>query len=100
MIEVMNRDFQTAKLNMGFNVARTLIFGLENLCVFWLGAKIILPSQTQDHSASAFTVGMLLANAPVVYLGDRLVSRLPLGAVRIGAALLFLALGVWVLATA
>jgi len=46
------------------------------------------------------TLGMLLANAPVVYLGDRLVSRLPLGAVRIGAALLFLALGVWVLATA
>jgi len=46
------------------------------------------------------TLGMLLANAPVVWLGDRLVSRLPLGAVRIGAALLFLALGVWVLATA
>ena len=61
MVEVMNRDFQTAKLNMGFNVARTLIFGLENLCVFWLGARIILPSQTQDHSASVFTVGMLLA---------------------------------------
>ena len=61
MVEVMNRDFQTAKLNMGFNVARTLIFGLENLCVFWLGAKIILPSQIQDHNASVFTVGMLLA---------------------------------------
>ena len=61
MVEVMNRDFQTAKLNMSFNVARTLIFGLENLCVFWLGAKIILPLQTQEHSASVFTVGMLLA---------------------------------------
>jgi ATP-binding cassette subfamily B protein RaxB len=61
MVEVMNRDFQTAKLNMGFNVARTLIFGLENLCVFWLGAKIILASQAQDHSATVFTVGMLLA---------------------------------------
>jgi ATP-binding cassette subfamily B protein RaxB len=61
MVEVMNRDFQTAQLNMGFNVARTLIFGLENLCVFWLGAKIILETQTQDHSASVFTVGMLLA---------------------------------------
>jgi ATP-binding cassette subfamily B protein RaxB len=61
MVEVMNRDFQTAKLNMGFNVARTLIFGLENLCVFWLGAKIILASQAQDHSNAVFTVGMLLA---------------------------------------
>ncbi len=61
MVEVMNRDFQTAKLNMGFNVARTLIFGLENLCVFWLGAKIILASQTNGAGASVFTVGMLLA---------------------------------------
>ena len=61
MIEVMNRDFQTAKLNMGFNAARTIIFGLENLCVFWLGAKIILTSQAQDHSTAVFTVGMLLA---------------------------------------
>jgi ATP-binding cassette subfamily B protein RaxB len=61
MVEVMNRDFQTAKLNMGFNVARTLIFGLENLCVFWLGAKMILPSHALNQSTSVFTVGMLLA---------------------------------------
>jgi len=61
MVEVMNRDFQTAKLNMGFNVARSLIFGLENLCVFWLGAKIILASQANVHNTSIFTVGMLLA---------------------------------------
>jgi len=61
MVEVMNRDFQTAKLNMGFNAARTLIFGLENLCVFWLGAKIILSSQTQTSGTVTMTVGMLLA---------------------------------------
>ena len=60
-VEVMNRDFQTAKLNMGFNLARTLIFGLENLGVFWLGAKMILASQTPNQSTSVFTVGMLLA---------------------------------------
>ena len=53
-----------------------------------------------NGSGKTTTLGMLLANAPVVYLGDRLVSRLPLGAVRIGAALLFAALGLWVLATA
>ena len=61
MVEVMNRDFQTAKLNMGFNVARSLIFGLENLGVFWLGAKIILASQANEHGNTVFTVGMLLA---------------------------------------
>jgi putative Ca2+/H+ antiporter (TMEM165/GDT1 family) len=43
------------------------------------------------------TIGMLLANVPVIYLGDKLVSRLPLNAVRIGAALLFLVLGLWVI---
>jgi ATP-binding cassette subfamily B protein RaxB len=61
MVEVMNRDFQTAKLTMSFNAARTLIFGLENLCVFWLGAKMILGVQTHNQSSPVFTVGMLLA---------------------------------------
>ena len=61
MIEVMNRDFQTAKLNMGYNVARSLIFGFENMCVFWLGAHTILSSQGADHGGALFTVGMLLA---------------------------------------
>ena len=42
------------------------------------------------------TVGMLLANVPIVLLGSRLADRLPLKAARIAAALLFLALGLWV----
>ena len=43
------------------------------------------------------TVGMLLANVPVVLLGSRFADRLPLRAARTGAALVFLALGLWVL---
>lgn len=42
------------------------------------------------------TVGMLLANVPVVLLGSRFADRLPLRAARIGAALVFLALGLWI----
>ena len=42
------------------------------------------------------TLGMLLANAPVVWLGHRFADRLPLRAARIAAALLFLALAGWV----
>ena len=61
MIEVMNRDFQTAKLNMGYNVASSLIFGFENMCVFWLGAHTILGTQAADHASTTLTVGMLLA---------------------------------------
>jgi len=42
------------------------------------------------------TLGMLLANVPVVLLGARFAHRLPLRAARWGAALLFTALGLWV----
>jgi Ca2+/H+ antiporter, TMEM165/GDT1 family len=41
------------------------------------------------------TVGMLLANVPVVLLGSRFAQRLPLRAARIAAALLFLGLAIW-----
>lgn len=43
------------------------------------------------------TVGMLLANVPVVFLGDRLVQRLPLDWIRRTVAVAFLLLGGWVL---
>lgn len=39
------------------------------------------------------TLGMMLANAPVVWLGDRLVRRVPLRLVHIISALIFTALG-------
>jgi putative Ca2+/H+ antiporter (TMEM165/GDT1 family) len=40
------------------------------------------------------TLGMMLANAPVVFLGDAIAKRVPLAMVRAIAALLFLALGI------
>jgi putative Ca2+/H+ antiporter (TMEM165/GDT1 family) len=43
------------------------------------------------------TVGMLLANVPVIALGSRFADRLPLRAARITAMLLFLVLGLWTL---
>ena len=42
------------------------------------------------------TLGMLLANGPVVLLGNRYADRLPLAAARWVAAGLFLALAAWV----
>ena len=45
------------------------------------------------------TLGMLLANVPVVFVGDALIRRVPLKWVRIVAALSFVALGVYVLAS-
>lgn len=39
------------------------------------------------------TLGMLIANVPVVFIGDRLAQRIPMKAVHAAAALLFLGLG-------
>ncbi len=48
--------------------------------------------------AAGTTLGMMLANGPAVFLGEELVKRVSLKATRIGAALLFLVLGLWQLA--
>lgn len=45
------------------------------------------------------TLGMMIANVPAVYLGEALIKRVPLKAVRMVAAALFLALGLWLLAS-
>ena len=44
---------------------------------------------------SGTTIGMLLANVPVVALGSKFAAKLPLKAARITAAIVFLALGLW-----
>ena len=46
------------------------------------------------------TIGMMLANIPVVFLGDALIRRVPMKWVRIVAALAFAVLGVYVLVAA
>jgi len=43
------------------------------------------------------TIGMMLANVPVVFLGDALIKRVPLQWVRVAAAVMFAALGLYVL---
>jgi Ca2+/H+ antiporter, TMEM165/GDT1 family len=46
------------------------------------------------------TAGMMLANVPVVFLGKAFADRLPLKAIHLGAAALFMVLGVVFLARA
>jgi putative Ca2+/H+ antiporter (TMEM165/GDT1 family) len=43
------------------------------------------------------TVGMIVANAPVAFFGDALAKRVPVRAVHVVAALVFVALGIGVL---
>ena len=63
-------------------------------------ATIALGAQYNDvlTVAAGTTLGMMLANAPAVFLGEELVKRVSLKATRIAAALLFLLLGLWQLA--
>jgi len=44
------------------------------------------------------TLGMMIANVPAVLFGEALSRKVPMRALQIGAALLFLALGLWMLA--
>ncbi|MDB5456062.1 MAG: hypothetical protein JWP92_1647 [Caulobacter sp.] len=45
--------------------------------------------------AAGTTLGMMLANIPAVYLGEAATKIVPLKYVRLGAALIFLGLGIW-----
>ena len=45
--------------------------------------------------AAGTTLGMMAANIPAVYLGEAATKIVPLKYVRMGAALIFLGLGVW-----
>lgn len=44
------------------------------------------------------TLGMMIANVPAVLFGEALARKVPMRALQIGAALLFLALGLWMIA--
>jgi ATP-binding cassette, subfamily B, bacterial CvaB/MchF/RaxB len=53
MVDSINRSIQTQKFMLWFGIANTLVFGLQNLLVFWLGARMIMDE--------VFTIGMLFA---------------------------------------
>lgn len=47
--------------------------------------------------AAGTTLGMMIANVPAVFLGNALIRRVPLRFVHLVAALLFIAIGAWLL---
>jgi len=50
--------------------------------------------------AAGTTAGMMLANVPAVLLGERITRIVPMRLVRLGAAAIFVLLGVWTLVEA
>ena len=65
-------------------------------------ATTLLAARFQDIAvvAAGTTLGMMIANVPAVLLGEAATRIVPLRYVRIGAALIFLILGAWVLTAA
>ena len=59
-------------------------------------ATVMLAAQFNAWAAvvAGTTLGMMLANAPVVWFGERITRRVPIRAVHVVGALIFLALGV------
>ncbi len=62
-------------------------------------ATVMLAAQYQAWFAvvAGTTLGMMLANAPVVWFGDRVMRRVPVRAVHVVSALIFLGLGLAIL---
>ena len=62
-------------------------------------ATVALAAQYQTWLAVMLgtTLGMMLANAPAVWLGERMAHRLPVRAIHLGAAALLAVLGAWTL---
>ncbi len=58
LVDVQNRDLRTARLAMLFSTASGFFFGLEQLLVLWLGARLVMDGSA---SGATFTVGMLFA---------------------------------------
>jgi ATP-binding cassette subfamily B protein RaxB len=53
VVDAMNADIATKKLNIGFGVSHKLIFGLERVAIIWVGALLVMERN--------FSVGMLFA---------------------------------------
>ena len=81
----------------GAFVATVIAFFLAEIGDKTQIATIVLAAKSPTLWPVVFgtTIGMLLANVPVVLLGSKFAGKLPLKAARLTAAVVFLALGLW-----
>lgn len=82
----------------GAFVATTIAFFIAEIGDKTQVATVLLAARYHPlwEVIAGTTVGMLLANVPVVVLGSRFADRLPLTAARYVAAAVFLGLAIWV----
>ncbi len=89
-----------AATRLGVFGATTLAFFLAEMGDKTQVATVVLAAQYASYGAvvAGTTLGMMLANAPVVWLGERITRRVPIKVVHGVSALIFLVLGLWALA--
>ncbi len=82
----------------GAFIATTIAFFIAEMGDKTQVATVLLATRFDSLAmvVAGTTLGMLIANVPVVALGSRFAQRLPLRAARIAAACVFLLLGAWV----
>lgn len=96
----LDDDGKTPPLRFGAFLTTLVAFFLVEMGDKTQIATIALGARFGDIAAvtAGTTLGMMLANVPAVVLGEALVKRIPLAAMRYAAVLLFLLLGLWLAA--
>lgn len=89
-------DVAVPKQQMGVFFATVVAFFLAEMGDKTQFATIALAAQYSDVFSVVLgtTLGMMMANAPAVYLGNRFAQRLPTKIIHIIAAIIFIAIGV------
>jgi putative Ca2+/H+ antiporter (TMEM165/GDT1 family) len=95
--DTIDEDAGDAKGGYGAFLTTTVAFFLAEMGDKTQIATVALGAQYQAVGlvAAGTTLGMMIANVPAVFLGERITRTLPMAAIRIVAALIFAALGLW-----
>jgi len=92
-------DEESAVEKYGAFIATLVLFFVAEIGDKTQVATVILGAQFESlfWVVMGTTVGMLLANVPVVAIGHLAVDKMPLKWIRLGASTIFIALGLWVI---
>jgi len=96
-----DEDDKPSKLHMGVFLTTAVSFFVVEIGDKTQIATAALAARYHDILvvAAGTTTGMMIANIPAVFLGHAVTRVLPINQLRIAAALLYLVLGLWGVAT-
>ena len=97
LIPDKDEDVSSSFDKYGAFLASSVLFFLAEMGDKTQLATILLAGEYQSIAwvTLGSTLGMMIANVPVVYLGEPLMRAIPMKQVRIGASVLFIALGIY-----